>query len=156
MTLPQPNERAAALRLALDIVNERIAKVRRWGDAAEADGEETLTHAFAVYNLNEITDTLSDQLIEAGGFLGDEPEPEDVYFAFIIDRQGEILAKRLIGDGDSMEPDDYANHYAQMCGFDLDRSGLIPDGCEDFSVRIAIEADCPRAWDARNYAFKGE
>jgi len=153
----QPNERAAALRLALDIVNERIAKVRRWGDAAEADGEETRTHAFAVYNLNEITDTLSDQLIEAGGFLGDEPEPEENDLtAYIISGGGEVLAYYLLQDNDPLDADHYAQHYATMAGFEIDTDcGLIPDGCEDFSVKIAREPDSVRCWTSCNYMMKG-
>ena len=58
--------------------------------------------------------------------------------AYIIDRNGEVLASYAV---DELDPDIYAEQYAQEMGFDIDYSdGLIPDGCEDFSVKIAEAA----------------
>ena len=149
MTQPQPNERAVGLRIALDMARTRRAI------AGKMNGVCGDLDAFAnggVYQLNQLIDALQDQLLEAGGFLGDAPEPEEK--AFILDRNGAVMA---FYDVDELDPDLYAERYAQEQGFDIDETGgAIPDGCEDFSVKIAETPDAVRCWTSKNYMMKAE
>ena len=150
MKQQQPNERAAALRFALDLV--RAEDEMRARVAAGVPEYHRDKYRCAAHYLANLSDALADQLIDAGGFLGDAPEPEER--AFIIDRNGETLAHYAV---DELDPDIYAEQYAQEMGFDIDYSdGLIPDGGEDFSVKIAEAADSVRCWSSRNYMMKGE
>ena len=74
--------------------------------------------------------------------------------AYIIDRNGEVLASYAV---DELDPDIYAEQYADAAGFDIDETdGAIPDGCEDFSVKISEAPDSVRCWTARNYMIKAE
>ena len=74
--------------------------------------------------------------------------------AYIIDRNGEVLASYAV---DELDPDIYAEQYADAFGFELDDSdGLIPDGAEDFSVKISEAPDSVRCWTSRNYMMKAE
>ena len=74
--------------------------------------------------------------------------------AYIIDRNGAVMA---FYDVDELDPDLYAERYAQEQGFDIDETGgAIPDGCEDFSVKIAETPDAVRCWTSRNYMMKAE
>ena len=145
---PQPNQYAAGLRRAVDLLKEQQRNLSRAAGFSEPDPWT----GGRLYQLGQVIDTLSDQLIDAGGFLGDAPEPEER--AFIIDRNGQVLEYYEV---DELDPDIYAEQYAQETGFELDDSdGLIPDGCEDFSVKIAEAADSVRCWTSRNYMIKGE
>ena len=148
----QPNDFAAGLRRALDLVKERHDHF-----AAHARLAGIEHYAGELYACNGLIDTLSDQLIDAGGFLGDEPEPEENDLtAYIISGGGEVLAYYLLQDNDPLDADHFAQHYATMAGFELDTDcGLIPDGCEDFSVKIASEPDSVRCWTSCNYMMKG-
>lgn len=147
MTQPQPNERATGLRIALDIVRDNRDNAQRM---KEMDAGKWVTGG--LYQLDKLVDILSDQLLDAGGFLGDAPEPEEK--AFILDRNGAVMA---FYDVDELDPDLYAERFADQSGFEIDDSdGLIPDGCEDFSVRIAETPDAVRCWTSRNYMMKGE
>ena len=74
MTALQPNDFAAGLRRALDIVRDRRDLLQRIADMA--DGQIGGKTGGGLYQLNELIDTLSDQLLDAGGFLGDAPEAE--------------------------------------------------------------------------------
>ena len=146
---PQPNQYASGLRRAIDLLKEQQRNLSR---AAALSAEADPWTGGRLYQLGQVIDTLSDQLIDAGGFLGDAPEPEER--AFIIDRNGQVLEYYEV---DELDPDIYAEQYAQEMGFDIDYSdGLIPDGCEDFSVKIAEAADSVRCWSSRNYMIKGE
>lgn len=74
--------------------------------------------------------------------------------AYIIDRNGEVLASYAV---DELDPDIYAEQYADAAGFDIDETGgAIPDGCEDFSVKIAETPDAVRCWTSKNYMMKAE
>ena len=150
MTQPQPNAFCAGLRRALDIVRDQ--------DELRAKVFEGITDPFrvresqcAAHYMANILDALADQLLDAGGFLGDAPEPEER--AFILDRNGEVMA---VYEVDELDPDQYAERFANDSGFEIDKDGLIPDGCEDFSVRIAETPDAVRCWTSRNYMTKGE
>jgi hypothetical protein len=73
MTHQQPNAFCAGLRKALDLANERHAGLNRQVNlACSADPWA----GGGLYQLCQLIDTLQDQLLEAGGFLGDAPEPE--------------------------------------------------------------------------------
>lgn len=72
----QPNAFAAGLRRALDIVRDRRDLLQRIADMA--DGQIGGKTGGGLYQLNELIDTLSDRLLDAGGFLGDAPEPEEM------------------------------------------------------------------------------
>ena len=74
-------------------------------------------------------------------------------FAFILDRHGAVLA---FYDLDELDPDIYAERFADESGFEIDEDGRIPDGCEDFSVKIAETPDAVRCWTSRNYMMKAE
>ena len=147
MTQQQPNTFAAGLRRALDIVRDNRDNAQRM---KEMDAGKWVTGG--LYQLDKLVDILSDQLLDAGGFLGDAPEPEE--HAFILDRNGAVMA---VYEVDELDPDLYAERFADQLGFEIDDSdGLIPDGCEDFSVRIAETPDAARCWTSRNYMMKGE
>ena len=152
----QPNERAAALRLALDIVRDQD-ELRSRVFAGITDPLRIREGQCAAHYLANLMDTLSDQLLDAGGFLGDEPEPEENDLtAYIISGGGEVLAYYLLQDNDPLDADHFAQHYATMAGFELDTDcGLIPDGCEDFSVKISNAPDDLRCWTSCNYMMKG-
>ena len=146
----QPNERAAALRLALDLVREQDELRARV--AAGLPEYHRDKYRCAAHYLANLADTLSDQLLDAGGFLGDEPEPEER--AFILDRNGAVMAFYEL---DELDPDQYAERFADASGFDIDEgAGIIPDGCEDFSVKIAETPDAVRCWTSKNYMMKAE
>ena len=73
--------------------------------------------------------------------------------AYVIDRNGEVLASYAV---DELDPNIYAEQFANEQGFDIDEAdGTIPDGCEDFSVKIAERADSVRCWTSRNYMIAG-
>ena len=144
----QPNPFAAGLRRALDLATERRDNQLRM---LKLNTEADPWGAGGLYQLNQLIDILQDQLVDAGGFLGDEPEPEGR--AFIIDRNGELLASYAV---DELDPDIYAEQFANEQGFDIDEAdGMIPDGGEDFSVKIAERADSLRCWTSRNYMIAG-
>jgi hypothetical protein len=148
----QPNQFAAGLRHALDIARDRRDQAERVAAMVRAEGHHTSRLNAGIYQLNELIDTLSDQLLDAGGFLGIEDEPQER--AYIIDRNGQVMASY---DVDELDPDIYAEQFAAASGFDIsDDDGRIPDGCEDFSVRIAEAPDAVRCWTSRNYMMKGE
>lgn len=150
----QPNQFAAGLRHALDIARDRRDQAERVAAMVRAEGHHTSRLNAGIYQLNELIDTLSDQLLDAGGFLGDKPEPDEGELrAFILDRNGDILDAY---EAHELDPDAYAERYADQSGFDLDEDGRIPDGCEDFSVKIATHADAVRCWTSKNYMMKGE
>ena len=72
--------------------------------------------------------------------------------AFILDRNGAVMAFYEL---DELDPDQYAERFADASGFDIDETdGLIPDGCEDFSVKISEAPDSVRCWTSRNYMMK--
>lgn len=73
MTQQQPNAFAAGLRKALDFANERRDNAKR---LAEMGGNIEGWDGGGLFQLDQLIDTLQDQLLEAGGFLGDAPEPE--------------------------------------------------------------------------------
>lgn len=143
----QPNAFCAGLRRALDIVRDNRDNAQRM---KEIDAGKWVTGG--LYQLDKLLDILSDQLLDAGGFLGDAPEPEEK--AFILDRNGAVMAVYDLGE---LDPDLYAERFADAGCFEIDNSdGLIPDGCEDFSVRIAETPDAVCCWTSRNYMMKGE
>ena len=153
----QPNERAAALRMALDMLDKLDADLRA-REAAKPD-ESDIDIGFRRGLLfarllvgDVVVDGLQDQLLDAGGFLGDEPEPPEER-AFILDRNGAVLAFYYL---DGLDPDEYAELYADAAGLEIDQDGLVPDGCEDFSVKIAETPDAVRCWTSRNYMIKAE
>ncbi len=74
MTQQQPNPTAAGLRLALDLANERHARLNR---QVALNCSADPWAGGGLYQLCQLIDTLQDQLLEAGGFLGDAPEPEE-------------------------------------------------------------------------------
>ena len=147
MTQLQPNAFCAGIRRALDIVRDNRDNALRM---KEIDAGKWVTGG--LYQLDKLIDILSDQLVDAGGFLGDAPEPEER--AFVLDRNGAVMAVYQV---DELDPDQYAERFADESGFEIDESdGLIPDGCEDFSVRIAETPDAVRCWTSRNYMMKAE
>ena len=147
MTQLQPNAFCAGIRRALDIVRDNRDNALRM---KEIDAGKWVTGG--LYQLDKIIDILSDQLVDAGGFLGDAPEPEER--AFVLDRNGAVMAVYQV---DELDPDQYAERFADESGFEIDESdGLIPDGGEDFSVRIAETPDAVRCWTSKNYMMKAE
>ena len=81
MTALQPNAFAAGLRRALDIVRLREEVLRRDAEAVRKSAgacTESVAREQAAYAVGELIDALSDQLLDAGGFLGDAPEPEEM------------------------------------------------------------------------------
>lgn len=76
MTALQPNAFAAGLRKALDIVKDRRDMLQQIATMYEG-GRISGADAGSLYQLNQLIDTLSDQLLDAGGFLGDEPEGDE-------------------------------------------------------------------------------
>lgn len=78
-------------------------------------------------------------------------QPEEK--AFILDRNGAVMA---FYDVDELDPDRYAELFADQAGFEIDEDGRIPDGCEDFSVKIAETPDSVRCWTSKNYMMKAE
>lgn len=73
MTQQQPNPMAAGLRKALDIVKENRDTAER---LAAMGGNTEGWDGGSLYQLCKLIDTLQDQLLDAGGFIGDAPEPE--------------------------------------------------------------------------------
>ena len=75
----QPNAFAAGLRRALDFATERRDKLADFAQLLQQkNGQENAGATAGLYQLNELIDTLADQLLDAGGFLGDAPEPEEM------------------------------------------------------------------------------
>ena len=95
MSQLQPNAFCAGLRRALDIVRDNRDNAQRM---KEIDAGKWVTGG--LYQLNKLVDILSDQLLDAGGFLGDAPEPEEK--AFILDRNGAVMA---VYDLNELDPD---------------------------------------------------
>ena len=150
MTNQQPNAFCAGLRKALDIVRDQDEL--RANVAAMLPRSEQHAYRCAAHYLANVLDAIADQLVDAGGFLGDAPEPEER--AFVLDRNGAVMAVYQV---DELDPDQYAERFADESGFEIDESdGLIPDGGEDFSVRIAETPDAVRCWTSRNYMMKAE
>ena len=71
MTQPQPNAFCAGLRKALDLATERRDNQLRM---LKLNTEADPWGAGGLYQLKRLIDTLADQLLDAGGFLGDAPE----------------------------------------------------------------------------------
>lgn len=69
----QPNAFCAGLRKALDLATERRDNLSR---QIKLNTEADPWGAGGLYQLNQLIDTLQDQLLEAGGFIGDAPEPQ--------------------------------------------------------------------------------
>ena len=130
----------------------------KWALVRLYDGAYKSPAGYIVGRHDVIRDNLTEeQAAEALELVADivadtTAEPEER--AYIIDRNGELLASYAV---DELDPDIYAEQYADAAGFDIDETdGLIPDGCEDFSVKIAESADSVRCWTSRNYMMKGE
>lgn len=69
--------------------------------------------------------------------------------AFILDSNGAVMSYY---DADVLDCDMYAERYAIESGFNIAESdGIIPDGCEDFSVKLAESPDSVCCWNSCNY-----
>lgn len=80
----------------------------------------------------------------------DQDEPQER--AYIMDVNGAVMADYAV---DELDPDIYAEQFARDQGFEIDETdGAIPDGCEDFSVKISEAPDSVRCWTFRNYMMK--
>jgi len=79
-------------------------------------------------------------------------------YALILDGFGNEETRIVLGDNDCLDPDWWADKYAAAVGIDLSfDSGLIPDGCEDFSVVITENPDNGAVcWKSKNYMIVGE
>ena len=73
----QPNAFAAGLRRALDIVRDQD-ELRAKVFEGIADPLRVRESQCAAHYMANILDALADQLLDAGGFLGDAPEPEEM------------------------------------------------------------------------------
>lgn len=147
----QPNAFAAGLRRALDIVRDQD-ELRAKVFEGIADPLRVRESQCAAHYMANILDALADQLLDAGGFLGDAPEPEER--AYIMDGNGAVMASYTV---DELDPDIYAEQFARDQGFEIDETdGAIPDGGEDFSVKIAEAPNSVRCWTSRNYMIKAE
>lgn len=73
----QPNAFAAGLRRALDIVRDQDELRARVFEGI-ADPLRVRESQCAAHYMANILDALADQLLDAGGFLGDAPEPEEM------------------------------------------------------------------------------
>ena len=79
MTQPQPNAFCAGLRRALDLAIDRRDLLQRIADIEKDRGERMGGKTGGgLYQLNELIDTLRDQLLDAGGFLGDRPDAQEL------------------------------------------------------------------------------
>lgn len=78
--------------------------------------------------------------------------------AIIYDRHGDEQARIPLGLDDTLDPDWYADKYANAMGIELSLDdGHIPDGCEDFSVVITEDPDNRAVcWTSKNYIIVGE
>jgi hypothetical protein len=78
-------------------------------------------------------------------------------YALILDRFGNEETRIVLGDIDTLDPDWYADKYADAMGIELSfDDGVIPDGCEDFSVVITEDPDNSAVcWKSKNYLIVG-
>jgi len=78
-------------------------------------------------------------------------------YALIKDGFGNEETRILLADNDTLDPDHWADVYANSMGIDLSSDGEVPDGCEDFSVVITEDPDNTAVcWKSKNYMIAGE
>ncbi len=151
MTNQQPNAFCAGLRKALDIVRDQDEL--RANVAAMLPRSEQHAYRCAAHYLANVLDAIADQLVDAGGFLGDAPEPEER--AFVLDRNGAVMAVYQV---DELDPDQYAERFADESGFEIDDSdGYIPNCSGDIRVEFRPDKDNPcHIWSGESFYFKAE
>ena len=85
------------------------------------------------------------------------PSKENTMYALIKDGFGNEETRILLADNDTLDPDHWADVYANSMGIDLSSDGEVPDGCEDFSVVITEDPDNTAVcWKSKNYMIAGE
>ena len=81
-----------------------------------------------------------------------------IMYAVIKDGFGNEETRIILGDDDTLDPDFWADKYANAMGILLSfDDGDVPDGCEDFSVVITENPDNGAVcWKSKNYLIVGE